>query len=832
MATLASLSVDLDMNEYGFVRSSKRAAKWFKKMTASIVKNSGKSRSALGGLARDVNAIDTLMTTMARTARNMTLTHAFLGIAGAAITATRALAVLPALAVSVTAAFQTVKIATAGMGAALSAAASGDVKAMNEALKELAPSAQSFVRSFRRIAEAFKPIQQAVQQQFFLGLGAEMEQVAKEIFPILNTGLTRIASKFNTLFHEAANAAQTPWFTGRVSSVLNTTAKAMGNLAGATKPLMRAIAALIGVGEPYIAQLSKWIKTQAKAAAKTLSTEKGMRKLAASVQQGVEALKTLLSIVGNVGGILVGLFQAMEAGASDFLGRIEEMTADIERWIKSAKGQRTLIPIFDTLADFASAVADALKLVLQIAGWLTRQFNKMWEPLQQVVLQFAAWSIVGGLIAGKLFKMRNASGLLVAIVFQLTSGLWELLKKLRLLPGFLKRVAVRLTMWGILLADTGRKSKATAGKIKSSFKKMATTAAAKGKVAIMWLGRVAFAWVAAAARAMASAIVMAAAWFVALGPIGWVIAGILLVIGIFALLWWKCEAFRKFWKGLWKDIQNIAGAVADWFAGPFKNAFVNAAKAIANFFTGPFVGAFQDAWNAIERGWNTFKSFFTHTIPNAVHDAWRAVKGFVGDFFQAGVDLLMGLVNGVKSAVGRLISAARGAVSDAIQAARNLLGIGSPSKVFISFGQALMEGLAIGIRSRERMVQQAVQAALSRTTLTPMQRAAREILRHIRSGGSMFEDFSFRGSSDLIGQMNDQLARAFYRANPNFDFGPPGSLARVERYLAGVVNQPNQPDFAAALSDMNVVVYTSVNVDSKTLARAVEQGQIKLEARR
>ena len=73
------------------------------------------------------------------------------------------------------------------------------------------------------------------------------------------------------------------------------------------------------------------------------------------------------------------------------------------------------------------------------------------------------------------------------------------------------------------------------------------------------------------------------------------------------------------------------------------------------------------------------------------------VSGAVSKLVEAGRSLLEGLIEGVKSKVGDLIGSVTGAIGDAIQAAKNLLGIGSPSTVFAEIGQAIMVGLAQGI---------------------------------------------------------------------------------------------------------------------------------------
>lgn len=59
---------------------------------------------------------------------------------------------------------------------------------------------------------------------------------------------------------------------------------------------------------------------------------------------------------------------------------------------------------------------------------------------------------------------------------------------------------------------------------------------------------------------------------------------------------------------------------------------------------------------------------------------------------QMGVDLIMGLVNGITSAVSAVVDAVKHAVGSAIDAAKDVLGIASPSKVFAEIGMHTVAG--------------------------------------------------------------------------------------------------------------------------------------------
>lgn len=62
-----------------------------------------------------------------------------------------------------------------------------------------------------------------------------------------------------------------------------------------------------------------------------------------------------------------------------------------------------------------------------------------------------------------------------------------------------------------------------------------------------------------------------------------------------------------------------------------------------------------------------------------------------------GSNIVQGLVDGVTGAAGKLVEAVKGAVGDAIQGAKDLLGIKSPSRVFREIGRYAMQGAALGV---------------------------------------------------------------------------------------------------------------------------------------
>jgi TP901 family phage tail tape measure protein len=101
-------------------------------------------------------------------------------------------------------------------------------------------------------------------------------------------------------------------------------------------------------------------------------------------------------------------------------------------------------------------------------------------------------------------------------------------------------------------------------------------------------------------------------------------------------------------------------------------------------------------------------------IKTTVETKIEEIKTFLGniDLAQIGYDMIMGLGNGIKSAAGAVVDAAKSVVKNAIQAAKDALVSHSPSKVFMGIGVDTMLGMAQGISSASSIPQGAMLGAV------------------------------------------------------------------------------------------------------------------------
>jgi len=120
---------------------------------------------------------------------------------------------------------------------------------------------------------------------------------------------------------------------------------------------------------------------------------------------------------------------------------------------------------------------------------------------------------------------------------------------------------------------------------------------------------------------------------------------------------------------------------------------------------------------AVLEKFNTLKT----DVETKIDEIKTAIEGKVEKFTQAGRDLIDGLKSGIEEKAQSIIDAAVGAVQNAIDAAKALLGISSPSKEFQYFGEMMMEGMAVGIDDASKQVEQALSNTIAGTKNMMMQ---------------------------------------------------------------------------------------------------------------
>jgi len=163
-------------------------------------------------------------------------------------------------------------------------------------------------------------------------------------------------------------------------------------------------------------------------------------------------------------------------------------------------------------------------------------------------------------------------------------------------------------------------------------------------------------------------------------PIVWIIAGIVAVIAIVVLLVKNWDKVSAFFVVLWAKIKDIFKKGLQFFLN------------WGLLLLGP-VGL-------IIKYWDKIRDFFVGLWPKVKAIFWKALEFYLWlpkKFLSIGSDIVMGLWNGIKGKAQALFDYVKEIAKKIAGAFKSVLGIASPSKVFMDYGVNITEGAKKGI---------------------------------------------------------------------------------------------------------------------------------------
>ncbi|WP_113699187.1 phage tail protein [Nonomuraea lactucae] len=195
------------------------------------------------------------------------------------------------------------------------------------------------------------------------------------------------------------------------------------------------------------------------------------------------------------------------------------------------------------------------------------------------------------------------------------------------------------------------------------------------------------------------------------------------------------DTFLGVWNGFWQTVKGILDVAAGLLTGDWQRlksglesiwkGLWEIVKSILTGALGLIQNQIKAAWDFVQNAtgvsWEQIKKRVSDGIANVVAyvksmpDRIKTGLGNLGALLaQAGQDLINGLINGIRAKAAQAIEAAKGVVRDAVQGAKNLLGIKSPSRVFHEIGVQTMQGMANGAASMGPTLQQVMKAVIGK----------------------------------------------------------------------------------------------------------------------
>ena len=156
-------------------------------------------------------------------------------------------------------------------------------------------------------------------------------------------------------------------------------------------------------------------------------------------------------------------------------------------------------------------------------------------------------------------------------------------------------------------------------------------------------------------------------------------------------LWWPTfwEAFKLkaeiAWENLKEIVEEKVTLIKEWLVEQWELIKTN------------MIDVFDNMVKETDEKWAEVVA----AIDEAITEAIATILGYVEDFLSAGAALIQGLIDGIKSKLAAVATAAASVARAAWDAVTNFAGIESPSTLFYEVGVNLVQGLIDGVESKE-----------------------------------------------------------------------------------------------------------------------------------
>ncbi|MGW6745422.1 phage tail protein [Streptomyces sp. NPDC055025] len=195
------------------------------------------------------------------------------------------------------------------------------------------------------VKAALSGLQDTISKNFWAKAAEPIRTMADELLPEFTAGVAQTGTQLGGFFADfaaslkgALNPALTQMFTDLSASI---TVAATG-----TGAFANSIAVLGQVGTSYLPALAQWFVDISTRFSDFLTKSEGNGNLKGWIDEGIQALKDLGSVLLNVGGILAGIARAAEAAGGSSLGMMADTLERIHSTVDSAGFQAGLIGVF------------------------------------------------------------------------------------------------------------------------------------------------------------------------------------------------------------------------------------------------------------------------------------------------------------------------------------------------------------------------------------------------------------------------------------------------------------------------------------------------------
>lgn len=661
------------------------------------------------------------------------------GLAGALGQAAGAAGLIPAALLTIKAITTTIKIGFQGVGDSISALASGDMAAFAESLKALSPEAQKTIGSLGQFNKQIQAIKTSTQDNIFKGLAGPLDALASRSLPKVKDLFNGIATSINGAAKETLFFLSSAQEQAKIGSLFANIKSSAAGIAPALKPAISAFLDISNVGSSFLPQIATGLAGIAQRFGAFIGQAAASGQLQAFFQNALDVVEKLFGVISNIGQILGSVFRAADQAGGGFLNTLLSITDQVATFLKSAQGQTALTSFFSSMREIIAAVLPVIfsivsvvannlvpiftqlaKIILPVINSVVQQFGAALTAAQPGIIGLAqgiasllevfgptiTFAVqLAGILGGVLGKvLQTLAPVLARVANAILNGLMAVMPKLEPVILLIADAAVQLIDAIIPLIPLFFQVLAAVLPLLPPFIQLIAA------ILPPLIGLV---------QALVPIIQAFAQILLALiPPITSVVTTILNILippirliatVVAAMAQIVADVFTAL-SGTITTILNLLGSIISGIWGAIFNTITSVVQAIGNFVRGGFeairstiANALSGIASVVSSGLNNVIGFFRE-LPGKV-------LGFLGniasDAFEAGKNIIKGIINGLGNLAGAIIEKIKSVVSGAWHAVLDFFGIGSPSKLAEETFRWVGKGAIKGLEGISGQVQQA-----------------------------------------------------------------------------------------------------------------------------
>lgn len=294
------------------------------------------------------------------------------------------LAALPGVALLGAAAFTTWKLATGGLGEAMSAALAGNAEKLAAAMDKLSDGGKAFVAEFQQVIPALKDFKAAAQDAFTGQLAGSLVGLVAALDG-LKPAIAGLAAEFGQIVRQVLEFATSGESIGSFNTILGNTRALFAGLREALQPLLRGFLDLAAVGSTWLAGMSGGLTENLTKFGQWMSRVSESGQALAWMDDALVVLKQLGELAKDVWQIITGVLNAARDAGTGALGVLGAIVDKFNAWVNSAEGQDTLITIFRALSDVGKALMPVIESLAGAVALLAPHIADLAETIGPIL---------------------------------------------------------------------------------------------------------------------------------------------------------------------------------------------------------------------------------------------------------------------------------------------------------------------------------------------------------------------------------------------------------------------------------------------------------------